>query len=152
MHVTRRTFLHTAITASMTFAVIQNSGSVFGQKAVDEDLYPLPVETYSHPLYSMTAKQFESLIGQAFSVTSPDGSVRDLVLTEVKLIERLGNTVRGYYGESFSLILESRGGGAVLAQDTYELRGDGLPQFSVLLVPVGREQKEYEVLMNRLTR
>ena len=152
MHVTRRTFLHSAITASVTIAVIQNAGSVFGQKAVDENLYPIPVETYSHPLYSMTAKQFESFIGHAFSVTAPDGSVHNLVLTEVKLLERLGNSVRGYYGESFSLMLESRGGGATLSQDTYELRGEGGQQFSVLLVPVGRERKEYEVVMNRLTR
>ena len=152
MQVTRRTFLHRAITATISLAVVNNGGSVFGQEKIDDVLYPLPVETYSHPLYSMTAKQFESMIGQTFSVTSFDGSVRNLVLSEVKPFERLGNTTNGYYGESFSLVFQNRKGKSRMTQDVYQLTGEGLPEMFVLLVPVGKDQREYEVILNRLTR
>ena len=150
MHITRRTFLHTAMAAGFTFAVVGNGNSVFGQKA-DPELFPIPVEVYSQPLYSVTARQFERWIGRNFTVTSPDGRVETVVLTQVNTHERLGNTTRGYYGESFSLSFQSKAKSrSPLTQELYTLAGNGF-DFELLVVPVGIEKGQFEVVINHLS-
>lgn len=152
MHITRRNFLRNigaAITLTAFGGGLQN---IFGQTDETSGTFPIPVETYSQPLYSMTAKQFEQYIGREFTASLPDeGGTINLILTEVNPIERLPNTTRGFYGESFSLVFENRGKRR-LAQDTYDIRTQGLEQFSALLVPTDRLMKRYEMVVNHLTR
>ena len=150
MHTTRRDFLRVAGTAGM-LATTGGFGSLFGQQRKTADLFPLPAEVYSQPLYSMTSKQFEQLIGRTFAALSASGRENRLVLTEVNRLERMQNTVGGYYGECYSLIFETSAKVRV-TQDVYEMRADGLESFSALLVPTGRRQRQFEIIVNHLTR
>ncbi|HKP68860.1 MAG TPA: hypothetical protein VJV05_06230 [Pyrinomonadaceae bacterium] len=151
MPLTRRTFLQSVIAAGVTFAVAGSGSRAFGQK-VRTDGFPIPVEAYTDPLYSLTARDFEPLIGQTFIATSVEGQTRNLILTEVNRDERLGNAIRGTYGESYSLVFA--GGGkerTLLTQDVYKVSGNGL-EVEMLIVPVGRSKNEYQVVVNRLAR
>jgi hypothetical protein len=149
MQISRRNFIQTAGTA---IAVIASAGGLrtFGQER-STDLFPLPAEVYSEPLYSMTAREAEALLGTTFNVTIVGGRSVRLTLTEVKLLERQANTLRGFYGESFSLIFESPQK-LKLNQGIYQIMGGGLDMNSVLLVPIGAERKKYEMVVNHVTR
>jgi hypothetical protein len=150
MQITRRNFLQNA-SAAMALMAVGGGVTVLGQKVDWPELYPLPAEVYSQPLYSMTSKQFEQFLGREFLSTTPDGLEVSLVLKEVNLIDRLRNTTRGYYGESFSLVFES-GAKRKLQQATYELRTEGLEMFSALMVPTDRSRESYEIIVNHITR
>jgi hypothetical protein len=149
MQITRRNFIQTAGVA----AALVVSGRAFtahGQ-GLTTDLFPLPAEVYSEPLFSFTATQFEALVGTNFAVTLSGGRTAMLALTEVTRLERPKNTLGGYYGECFSLILESAQR-LKLRQGTFQVSGGGLDLGSVLIVPTGRDQKQYEILVNHITR
>ena len=149
MFLSRRTFIH-SLGATLALAAFVDVKSVIAQKG-QQDLFPIPVETYSEPLFSMTLQQFEAIVGQRFTVLSPDGVSTELTLTEVTRIEPMTNTIRGFYGESYSLIfVNSRK--ERLIQDIYEFQTEGLSQFSALLVPTDRAQRQYQVIVNRVTR
>ena len=148
MYISRRKFLQTGTVAA--FAVAGGLTSVAGQEKVGT-LFALPAEVYSQALYSMTAKQFRNLIGRNFTAVSGDGRRTAIVLVEVNVLERMANTTSGYYGESFSLIFEGRSK-TRLVQDLYELQGDAFDPVSVLLVPTGRASRQYELIINHLTR
>jgi hypothetical protein len=150
MHTTRRNFLRVAGTAGM-LATAGGFGSLFGQQRKAVDLFPLPAEVYSQPLFSMGSKQFEVLIGRTFTAVSESGRANRLVLTEVNRLERMQNTVGGYYGECYSLIFESSAK-VRLTQDVYEIRAEGLESFSALVVPTGRRLREFEIIVNHLAR
>jgi len=151
MHITRRNFLEGAIAAGFTLAVVGNGNSVYGQKAT-RDFFPVPVEVYSQPLYSVTAKHFEALVGQIFSVSTAEGDVQNLILTQVKQNESLRNRVLGSYGESFSLVFENGSRDrSVLTQGVYQVSGNGM-EFELLVVPIGPEKKQYQVVINHLSR
>ena len=150
MYTTRRTFLRT-LGAATAFVAGGGISAISGQKRSSPDLFDVPPEAYSEPLFSATAKEFDGLIGRTFTAKAANGSSLTLVLTEVNQLERMGNTTRGYYGESFSLILESKGK-RVFGQDVYEVSGGGLEPFTALIVPTGLSQKKYEIIVNHLTR
>ena len=150
MQITRRNFIQTLGSAGV-FIAAGGATAVFSQRRVRTDLFPIPAEVYSEPLYSMTANQFEPLIGQAFSATAADGVTAELVLAEVNRLELQANTLRGYYGEVFSLVFEGSRRER-LAQDSYEIHVDGLPNFTALVVPTGRVRRKYEIIINHLTR
>ena len=151
MQITRRGFIHTLGCAAALFATGGTFGPAFGQRKRRDVLFPIPVEVYSDPLFSMTAKQFDALLGQPFTLTSEDGETIQLTLTEVNTLELLQNSSRGYYGEVFSLIFEGSKR-QTLQQGRYEMMVDGLAPFSALVVPTGRAQRQYEVIINRLGR
>lgn len=151
MQITRRGFIHTLGSAAALIAAGGTFGTAFGQKKGRDVLFPIPIEVYSDPLFSMTAKQFEGLLGQQFTVTLEDGETIPLTLTEVNTLDLLENTSRGYYGEVFSLIFEGSQRKTLL-QGRYEMMVDGLAAFSALVVPTGRAQRQYEVIVNRLSR
>ena len=151
MEITRRSFINSIGVATAFSVAGVNLTTVLAQKKNRDGLFLIPPEVYSEPLYSMTAKQFEVYIGNLFTVTDRDGRSVQLVLTEVNVLDQSGNTIRGYYGECFSLIFEGAGRRG-LDQNTYEMRTDGLANFDALLVPTGRAQRQYEVIANRVTR
>ena len=152
MKTTRRSFIQTLGSAfALTFAGGGVVSTAFGQKKPGGELFEIPAEAYSSPLFSMTAKQFESYIGHAFTAVSEQGQTIHLVLTEVNQLERQSNTLRGYYGDSYSLIFEGPER-VLLLQGTYEMHADGLAGFAALLVPTGRRQRQYELIVNRITR
>ena len=151
MQITRRGFIQTLGSAAALIAAGGTFGAAFGQKKGRDVLFPIPVEAYSDPLFSMTAKQFEALLGQQFTVTLEDGDTIALTLTEVNTLDLIENTSGGYYGEVFSLIFEGSQR-KTLSQGRYEMMVDGLAAFSALVVPTGRAQRQYEVIINRLSR
>lgn len=67
MHITRRNFLQNIGAATTFIAIGGGLKNISGQKTETPGTFPIPVETYSQPLYSMTAKQFEQFIGREFS-------------------------------------------------------------------------------------
>lgn len=150
MQITRRTFIHSATLAS-AFLISGNGLQAIAQKSDVPELFPIPAEAYADPLLSMTAKQLDQFIGQHFIVSVSDGRKIELVLTEVNDLTRLENSTRGYYGDCFSMIFEGPGR-TRLTQGKYEFAADGLPSFTALVVPTGRRQREYEIVINRLTR
>jgi hypothetical protein len=149
MEISRRNFLRTA---GSTVAFVAASGGllVIGQQRAGS-LFPLPPEVYSDPLFSLTARQVEALLGTTFTATVGGGRSVRLTLTQVNPLERQANTLRGYYGESFSLVFESPER-LKLTQGIYQITGGGLDVHSVLMVPTGIERKKYEVVINHLTR
>jgi len=148
MHITRRNFIQT-ISAAAAFFSTQGL-DVFGQKKGRNVGFAVPAEAYSEALFSMTAKQFEPMIGQIATVTDAEGRAFELILTEVNRIERLHNTVQGYYGECFSLIFDGDRAES-FSQSIYEIRIESV-EFSALVVPVGLNRKRYEVIVNHLSR
>ena len=102
-------------------------------------------------IFTLNAKQFRGLVGRTFVVNSANGEKTDLVLTDVNAIERKLNTKRGYSGECYSVVFK-RKGGEPITQDVYEIRAAGVAPFSALLVPTGRRQNHYEMIVNRISR
>lgn len=151
MQITRRSFINSLSAATALTAAFGSLTAVFPQEKSLGELFPLPPEVYSEAIYSMTAKQFKGFIGHSFTVSDRSGRSVKLVLTEVNILERSGNTLRGYYGECYSLIFEGRQRQA-FAQDTYTFEADSLGRFDALVVPTGNAQRQYEVIVNRLTR
>jgi hypothetical protein len=151
MRVTRRNFLQTAGSAAALFVAGGSTFSVFGQSKTKEGLFELPAEVYSNPVFSMSAKEFEQMTGRTFTVVGENGKAVELVLMEVNRLERQPNVLRGYYGESYSLVFVSPRDERIV-QDNYELSADGLKSFSALIVPTSRGEREYEIIVNRITR
>jgi hypothetical protein len=151
MKITRRSFIQSAGGAAALLVAGSVLPTALGQQKARNELFPIPPEVYPEPLFSMTAKQFEQFIGHSFSATPEGRRSVPLVLTEVNLLEYQQNTINGYYGESFSLIFEAQQR-LTLSQDRYEMRTEGLPDFSALIVPTGRRRRQFEVIINRITR
>ena len=150
MKITRRQFIH-ATCASAMFISTGSLSAALGQKAVSEELFPIPAEAYSEPIFSMTSKQLRAFLGSHFTATPESGKVTRLILTEVNQLERSQNILRGYYGESFSLIFEGEAP-RPLGQGVYVMRTSGLDSFSALVVPTGRDRTQYEIIVNHITR
>ena len=149
MQISRRNFLQTA-GAAVTFAVAGGSSRMFAQRGSGE-LFPIPPEVYSEAIYSLTAAQAQALIGTSFTLTLAGGRTVRLTLTQVNPLERQANILRGYYGESFSLVFETPQR-LQLAQGIYRVTGEGLDLPAVLLVPTDRARRQYEIVVNHLTR
>lgn len=149
MEISRRNFLRTA-GAAVAFGVASGGLRVIGQQR-SGGLFPLPPEVYSEPLFSLTARQAEALLGTTFTATASGGRSVRLTLTEVNPLERQANTLGGYYGECFSLVFESPQR-FKLTQGIYQITGGGLDMHSVLMVPTGMERRKYEIIVNHLTR
>ena len=146
----RRNFLH-SLTVAFAFAAAGGVNEVFAQKAGRGLLFPVPAEAYVNPLFSMSARQVETLIGREFTITASDGTSVGLVLKEVNSDERKTNAIRGSYGESFSLVFEGDEK-LQLNQDIFDFAVDGMQSFSALVVPTGRRRKQYEIVINHVTR
>jgi hypothetical protein len=151
MQTTRRNFIYTLAGVGAFVAFGGSAATVSGQAAEKGGLFPIPAEVYSEPLFSLTAKQFDSFLGSTFTATAEDGRHFRLVLTEVKSLEVPENTIGGYYGEVFSLVFEGPRKGP-LVQGRYEIRIAGLPDFTALVVPISRGLKDYEIIVNHLGR
>lgn len=102
-------------------------------------------------IFSMNANQVRGLVGRTFTVNSASGQKANLVIAEVNGLERKLNTKRGYSGECYSVIFK-RNGGEPIAQDIYEMKGAGVAPFAALLVPTGRRQNHYEMIVNKVSR
>jgi hypothetical protein len=131
---------------------LTGNGAVFGQRSQKGTFFPIPAEAYTDPMYSMTAKQFEDYMGRSFVILFENGKSCEAVLTEVNVSENLQNTSTGVYGESFSLIFEINNDEISLKQDIYIVSAPGIEPFSPLIVPTGRRSRQYEVVINHLTR
>ena len=148
MHTSRRNFLRTSA-AALTFVVAGGGLRALGQKRPD-DLFPVPVEAYSDPIFSLTLGQAETLVGTTFTTVASNGRPVRLTLTAVNSLERKANVIRGSYGESFSLIFEGQKR-ITLDQGAYQLSGGGFDFDAVLLVPTGIARDKYEIIVNHVT-
>jgi len=146
----RRNFLH-SLTVAFAFAAAGGVNEVLAQKVHVRGLFPVPAEAYTNPLFSMSANQIEAFAGREFTVTAADGTRFGLTLKEVNAVERKTNAIRGSYGESFSLVFEGNDQ-LQLDQDVYDFAVDGMQPFSALVVPTGRRRKQYEIVVNHVTR
>ena len=150
MQITRKNFLQSAGGVAALIVAGNIIPGAFAQRKGDDALYPIPVETYSDPLFSITADQFRSFIGHSFTARADERRDVSVVLTEVNSLEYQQNTINGYYGESFSLIFEAPQR-TKLPQDRYKMTSDGLPDFTALVVPTGLRQRQFEIVINRIT-
>jgi hypothetical protein len=149
--ISRRNFVrNVAIGAGALY--LTGGQAVFGQRRQKGSFFPIPPEAYTDLMYSMTAKQLEGYLGRSFIIVSESGKSYEAILTEVNLNEDLRNTSTGVYGESFSLIFEINNDEVRLVQDVYTVSTPGIQQFSPLIVPTGRRSRQYEVIINHLTR
>ena len=151
MQISRRNFVR-SIGIGACAVYLMGNGTVFGQRNKRGGFFPIPPEAYTDAMYSMTAKQLEGYLGQSFVITFENGKSCEAVLTEVNPGEILQNGATGVYGESFSLIFEINNDEVRLTQDVYTVTAPGLQPFSPLIVPTGRRSRQYEVIINHLTR
>ncbi len=148
MKITRRNFVQ-ALGTSMAIAV-SGAGmkSAFGV-ATSEGV-GLNASA-SHGFLKMNAAEMKQFLGRRFLASSVDGRSVELILAEVNDVGRSANSKRGYSGECLSVVFKGRGQDG-FAQAVYEMKSAGLDRFSALLVPTGRRSREFEMIVNRLTR
>jgi len=151
MQISRRDFVRSVGIGACAIYLTGN-GTVFGQRGHKGTFFPIPAEAYTDPMYSMTAKQFEEYLGRSFVIHFENGKSCEAVLTEVNVSENLKNLSTGVYGEGFSLIFEINNDDVRLNQDVYIVSAPGIQTFSPLIVPTGRLSRQYEVIINHLTR
>ena len=149
MEINRRKFINVAGVSALIAFGGGLTGS-FGQSA-GRELFPIPADAYADPLLSMTANQLRDFIGHTFTMTREGTRPISAVLAEVNVLEWRANTINGYYGECFSMILDG-GARRRLEQGSYVIETAGLRAFSALVVPVGINRTKYEIIVNRLTR
>ena len=150
MQITRRQFINAACASAIVVAGGGFTASL-GQRSLRDDLFPIPPEVYSEPVFSMTAQQLERFMGNRFTATADGQRSAALILDEVNLADSSQNAIGGNYGECFSLVFigsERR----PLQQGTYTMATPGLEPFSALLVPVDRNRIRYEIIVNHVTR
>lgn len=144
MKITRRNFVQSIGTVAAITVSGASLTSAFGsEKGVSS--------ASARGLFSMSESQVRQFLGRSFIATSADGKSLELVLTEVNGAGRARNLKRGYSGQCFSAMFKRRGIGQ-LDQGVYEMRSAGLDPFSALLVPTGRRRKEYELVVNNISR
>ena len=151
MQISRRDFVR-SVGIGACAVYLNGNGIAFGQRGPKGTFFPIPAEAYTDPMYSMTAKQFEGHLGRSFVIRFENGNSCEAVLTEVNVAEKLQNSLTGVYGEGFSLIFEIKNDEVRLKQDVYIVSAPGIQTFSPLIVPTGRLSRQYEVIINHLTR
>lgn len=147
MKITRRNFVQ--VFGSAAAMIVSGGGlsSAFGSTSGKSS----HLSASSNTLFGMKANDVRRFVGRSFTVTAPDGTKSQLIMTEVNNLARRANEMRGYSGESFSMIFKCRGEER-LAQGVYELGAPGIDEVSALIVPTSRRNREYEILVNRVNR
>ena len=150
MEFSRRNFLKTAGIAGAAIAASGSLTTIFGQRRKSGDLYAIPGESYNDPLFFKSKADFEGMIGSRFTVSGTGGRPIELTLSAIVDHERKSNAARGFYGESYSLIFDLPRGIRNFQQDVYELRSAQFGASNVLLVPVGLEKRQIELVINHV--
>jgi hypothetical protein len=149
MKITRRNFVHSlgAVAAAITVSGA-GTDSAFGFEKATDDL----ANPRARGLFAMTESQVRKLVGSSFIAIPSEGEKLELVLMEVSSVGSEANDKRGYSGNSFSAIFAAIRTDLSLEQGIYEMKSEGIDGFSALLVPTGRRRKEFELVVNNLSR
>ena len=119
------------------------AGSVFSQKrGRADDLFPVPASAFTD--FYLTHSHFEPLINTSFQI----GGVQ-MTLREVTKLAYRSNELRGYYGESFSLLFEGPNG---RMSGIHQLRHPALGEFAFFINSVGERGTSYEIIVNRIRK
>ena len=148
MKITRRNFVQSLGTVAAITVSGAGINSAFGIENATGTGFTSPSAT---GLFAMDESQVRRLVGRSFIATPTEGKNVELVLTEVNSVGRAANSKRGYSGSCYSAIFKTRGAGS-LDQGIYEMKSAGVGRFSALLVPTGRRRKEFELVVNNLSR
>lgn len=148
--ITRRNFIQNLGFAAIVGASLNVSGTVFGQTLKTDDLFSLPPESLSNPVFSFTSAHFTPFIGTDFQLRQ-EGKRRTetLKLLKVDEIQRKDNLAKGIQGESFSLLF-SNTRETKLAGQSFELYHPALGEFTLFLSPVNQEPNLFEAIINHL--
>lgn len=147
MKITRRNFVQ--VFGSAAAIIVSGGGftSALGSTAGRSPHF----SSTSKTLFGLNSTDAEILLGRPFTATSPDNKTFQLVLTEVNNLARKANAQRGYSGESFSMIFECLGGER-MPQGVYQLGAPEMGEVPALIVPTTRDSREYEIVVNHVTR
>jgi hypothetical protein len=151
--INRRSFIEMLGLTAIGGASLATAGKAFGQTFISNDLFALPSESLSDPVFSFTSAHFTPFIDTDFEARA-DGDrrgVRLLRLLNVKEVLRKENMAKGIQGDSFSLMFADTRG-RQLAADRYEFAHPSLGAFSLVLMPVSAELNRYEAVINHLRR
>lgn len=148
MKITRRNFIRISGTAVIAAGLLGSVGSVAGQSRAG-DVFTVPSESLSDPLLYLTRAHFEPFLNTAMRVRDGE-EVLHLQLVELPDHTLPANHKRGFYGESFSLILSAPARSGMKA-GLYTIEHPVLGTFMLNLNPVGKGNR-YEAVINRVNR
>jgi hypothetical protein len=149
MKITRRNFIRTTGTAVFAAGLLGSAGNVFGQSRAAGDIFAVPSESLSDPLLYLTRAHFEPYLNTTIQVRDGEKEIQ-LTLVELPAHDLQPNQKRGFYGESFSLILAAPGRTRI-EPGLYTIEHPVLGTFLLNLNPVGRSNR-CEAVINRVNR
>lgn len=149
MKITRRNFIRTSGTAVLAAGALGSFSNVLGQSRSAGDHGAVPAESLSDPVYYLTRAHFEPYLNTTMRVHDTE-NVFELRLVDLPDHTRPANQKKGFYGESFSLILTSPSG-TRLAPGIYTFEHPALGTFALGLNPAGGADR-YEAVINRITQ
>lgn len=148
--ITRRDFIQLFGVTAIAGLTINSPVNIFGQSP--GDLFRIPPESMTDPVFSFTSAHFTPFINGDFQIRqNASRETAQLILTDVKVFERKANLAKGATGESFSLLFR----GSLpenFAGNSFELFHPSLGVFTLFLAPVGKERDRYEAIVNHLKR
>jgi hypothetical protein len=148
--ITRRDFIQLFGVTAIAGLTINSPINIFGQSS--GDLYRIPAESMTDPLFSFTSAHFTPFINDNFAVRSNESfKTTPLRLIEVEILEHKENLAKGFTGESFSLLFSGSHPENV-AGDMFEFSHPSLGVFTLFLAPVGKEPNRYQAIVSHLTR
>lgn len=148
--ITRRDFIQLFGVTAIAGLTINSPVNIFGQGA--GDLFRIPSESMTDPVFSFTSAHFTPFINDNFAIRSNESFKRTpLRLIEVEILERKENLAKGFTGEIFSLLFR----GSLpenIAGELVELSHPSLGVFMLFLAPVGKEPNRHEAIISHLNR
>jgi hypothetical protein len=97
-----------------------------------------------------TSKSFAPFVNTNFQIRHEDiEGYKNLRLLEVKDLNNQANNLKGFTGESFSLLFKSTNTGQIEGK-VYAVSHDSLGEFSLFIAPVTIEPDHYEAVIFRL--
>lgn len=148
MNFSRRSFIGNLGITAIGAASFGRIAAFAGSKT-DDGLFQVPSSARTD--FYLTSKHFEPLVGTVFEVETSGAASFRLRLTEVLELTNKQNELRGFYGESFSLLFEG-GQGSRIEAGMHTFKHDVLGEVSFFVSPVDRNGTSYEVIVNRIRR
>jgi len=149
--ITRRNFIQLFGMTAIAGLTINSPINILGQGS--GDLFRIPSESMTDPVFSFTSAHFTPFINDNFAVRSNIESFKTtpLRLIEVEILERKENLAMGFTGESFSLLFSGPFPENAVGH-LFELSHPSLGVFTLFLVPVGKEPNRYQAIVSHLKR
>jgi hypothetical protein len=163
MKKSRRQFLKSATIVAVAAAIPQTLEKVVGAQPItstNSDLFPVPIEAETDPLYNYRRSSFQPYVNSIFEVSNGGAwvpltlsTVADTGIPESGKKKRQVTTDVTQEHRFSLLFLGSMD--TPLRQDTYNIRHAALGSFRMLLVPVltrVRDGYSYEAIINRVLK